>query len=171
MTEKPPTDAQIRRRWINLGEFVAVAGLLISALALWNSWRGDGGAEAEARVVEKEQEPFALALRGSVEDEGKRMVIAPVESGHALDSLQLSAGDRRVAVGSDGKLSASEVESLLPDDVDRTGDGQFVVIIDARYIERGSDRRGGGRYTLSYRWEDGGLFGGKSLRLTGLARA
>ena len=111
-----------------------------------------------------------LALRGRVEDDGKRLVIAPVESGHALDSLQLSAGERRVAVGSDGELSASEVESMLPDDIDKSRDGQFVVTVDARYIERGADRTGGGRYTLSYRWVDGGLLGGKSLRLTGLSR-
>ena len=170
MTEKPPTDAQIRRRWINLGEFVAVAGLLISALALWNSWRGDRG-EAETKIVEQEAKPVPLALRGRVEDDGKRLVIAPVESGHALDSLQLSTGDRQVAVGSDGLVSASEVETLLPGDIDKSRDGQFVVTVAARYIERGADRTGGGRYTLSYRWVDGGLLGGKSLRLTGLSRS
>lgn len=170
MTDKPETDAQIRRRWINLGEFVAVAGLLISALALWNSWR-DGRDEPETKIVEQEAKPVPLALRGRIEDDGERLVIAPVESGHALDSLQLSAGARQVTIGSDGELSTSQAESLLPDDVDKTRDGQFVVTVEARYIERGNDRTGGGRYTLSYRWADGGLLGGKSLRLTGLARA
>lgn len=169
MTDKSETDAKIRRRWINLGEFVAVGGLLISGLALWNSWR-DGSDETETKIVEQEAKPIPLALRGRVEDDGKRLVIAPVESGHALDSLQLTAGERRVAVGSDGELSASEVESMLPDDIDKSRDGQFVVSVDARYIERGADRTGGGRYTLSYRWVDGGLLGGKSLRLTGLSR-
>lgn len=170
MTDKPPTDAQIRRRWINLGEFVAVAGLLISALALWNSWRG-GNAESETKVVEADQKPIPLALRGSVEDDGKRLTIAPVETSHALDALQLSAGARRVTIGSDGELSSSEAESLLPDDIDKSRDGQFVVTVDARYIERGADRTGGGRYILSYRWVDGGLLSGKSLRLTGLSRS
>ena len=169
MTDKPATDAQIRRRWINLGEFVAVAGLLISGLALWNSWRG--GNEAETEVAASADKRIPLALRGTVEDDGKRLVIAPVESGHALDSLQLSANNASIAIASDGALSASEVESLLPRDIDKSRDGQFVVTIDARYIERGDDRRGGGRYTLSYRWVDGGLLSGKSLRLTGLSRA
>lgn len=170
MNEKPTTDAQIRRRWINLGEFVAVAGLLISALALWNSWRG-GRDGPETTIVEPESEPVPLALRGRVEDDGKRLVIAPVESGHALDSLQLSVGDRRLSAGSDGQLSASDVQSLLPDDIDKSRDGQFVVDIAARYIERGADRTGGGRYTISYRWVDGGLLSGRSLRLAGLSRA
>ena len=169
MTDKPATDAQIRRRWINVGEFVAVAGLLISALALWTSWRG--GREAETKLEAPADKPIPLALRGQVEDDGKRIVIAPVESGHALDSLQLSANTSSVAVASDGVLSASDVEALLPSDIDKSRGGQFLVTIDARYIERGDDRRGGGRYTLSYRWVDGGLLGGKSLRLTGLARA
>ncbi len=85
--------------------------------------------------------------------------------------MQLSANNSSVALGSDGALSAADVQSMLPDDIDKSRDGQFVVTVDARYIERGGDRRGGGRYTLGYRWVDGGLFGGKSLRLTGLSRA
>ena len=170
MTEKPQTDARIRRRWINLGEFVAVAGLLISALALWNSWRG-GNEEAETEVIQQDAKPVPLALRGRIEDDGKHMVLAPVESGHALDSLQLSVGERKIVLGSDGVLSASQAETLLPADIDKSRDGQFVVDITARYIERGSDRTGAGRYTLSYRWADGGFLSGRSLRLTGLARA
>ena len=37
------------------------------------------------------------------------------------------------------------------------------VRIDARYVEAGTDRRGGGSYVLRYKWEGGGLFGGRSL--------
>lgn len=168
MTEKTQIDAQIRRRWINLGEFVAVAGLIISALALWNSWKNsDRPAPA---IVEKEPKPIPLALRGEVQNDGKRLVITPVEGSHALDSLQVSANGRNVVVGSDGKLSADDVETLLPEDVDKSRDGQFVVAIDARYVERGHDRRGGARYVLAYRWEDGGLLSGRELRLTGISR-
>jgi hypothetical protein len=44
------------------------------------------------------------------------------------------------------------------------------VRIDARYVEMGKDRRASGSYVLRYRWEGGGLLGGRSLRLTGLSR-
>jgi hypothetical protein len=44
------------------------------------------------------------------------------------------------------------------------------VQIKAKYVEAGTDRSGGGRYVLRYRWEAGGLFGGRTLRLTGLSR-
>jgi hypothetical protein len=44
------------------------------------------------------------------------------------------------------------------------------VRIAARYVEMGKDRTGGGSYVLRYRWEGGGLFGGRSLKLTGFGR-
>ena len=44
------------------------------------------------------------------------------------------------------------------------------VRIDARYVEMGKDRRGGGNYVLHYRWEGGGLFGARSVHLTGLSK-
>jgi hypothetical protein len=44
------------------------------------------------------------------------------------------------------------------------------VRIDARYVEAGADRRGGASYAQRYKWEGGGLFGGRSLRLVGLIR-
>ena len=47
---------------------------------------------------------------------------------------------------------------------------QRPVRIDARYVEAGTDRRANGTYVLRYRWEGGGLFGGRSLRLVGLSR-
>ena len=44
------------------------------------------------------------------------------------------------------------------------------VRIAARYVEMGKDRTGGGSYVLRYRWEGGGLFGGRSLHLVSLSR-
>jgi hypothetical protein len=35
----------------------------------------------------------------------------------------------------------------------------------------GKDKTSTDNYRLGYRWEGGGLFGGRSLRLTGLTRA
>jgi len=42
--------------------------------------------------------------------------------------------------------------------------------MEAHYVESGAERRGGGSYVLRYKWEGGGLFGGRSLRLVGLSR-
>ena len=165
MTEPRPVDQ--KRRWINLGEGVAVVGLIISGLALWNSWSKD---DRPAVVVEHAR-AIPLALRGRVEDDGKRLVIAPVESSHALESLTMSVtGKFPVDLGSDPTLAASAVEALLSD-TKKDGSGVILVTLDARFIEAGKERRGGGRYRVAYRWVGGGLFGGHALRLTGLTRA
>jgi len=170
MTENKSTDAQIRRRWINLGEFVAVAGLVISGLALWNSWSG-GKADDKSPVVAVEKErSVPIALRGRIQDDGKSLLLSPVENGHSLDSATLSANGRSTDVGSDGVVSAGAVQSLVGDRKKDETTGSILVDVAARYVEAGKDRRGGGRYRLRYRWEGGGLFGGNEIRLTGWSR-
>ena len=52
MTDLTPSEQ--RRRWINIGEIIAVAGLFISGLALWNSW-GRGDDKGPTTVVEKQR--------------------------------------------------------------------------------------------------------------------
>jgi hypothetical protein len=169
MTDNSPEARAVRRRWINLGEFVAVAGLVISGLALWNSWGGDKTADKPA-VVEEKTHAIPLALRGKVDGDGKSMTLSPVEAGHSLDSATLTANGRSVDIGSDGELSASEVQSLVGKPKDDEKAGSIPVKVAARYVEAGEDRRGGGTYRIRYRWEGGGLFGGRELRITGFSR-
>ena len=51
MTDQTPSEkaeaAAVRRRWINLGEILAVVAVLISGLTLWNSYTERSHAEAE----------------------------------------------------------------------------------------------------------------------------
>lgn len=163
------TPSEQRRRWINIGEIVAVAGLLVSGLALWNSW-GRDESKAPTTIVEQ-RTAIPLALRGTAQDDGRALVVTPVEAGHALDSLTLSVpGKSSVAVGSDGRIAASDVEHLLDEAAAKAASGSLTITIAARYVEAGTDRSGGGRYRLSWRWEKGGLLGGRSLRLTGFNR-
>ena len=79
-------------------------------------------------------------------------------------------GASPIEVGSDGELDASAVETALSDRKEDKGAYSVPVRIDARYVEMGKDRRVSGNYVLRYRWEGGGIFGGRSLRLTGLSR-
>ena len=169
MTDNSPEARAVRRRWINLGEFVAVAGLVISGLALWNSW-SEGKADDKRPAVEEEAHTVPLALRGKVADDGKSMTVAPVEASHSLDSATLTANGRSIDIGSDGDLSASEVQALVGKPKEDEKSGSIPVKVAARYVEAGEDRRGGGTYRIRYRWEGGGLFGGRELRLTGWSR-
>ena len=169
MTDPAETPAQAkRRRLINLGELIALAALIISGLGLWNGWSGRNDKPA---VVVATARSVPLALRGKLEDEGKSLTIAPVEPGHALETLMLTApGKPALDLGSEPRLSASAVEGLLNDARKKEGTGSLRVNFDARYIESGIERRGGGAYWITYRWTDGGLFGGHALRLTGMTR-
>ena len=67
-------------------------------------------------------------------------------------------------------LSAALIEGWLPQGVDKEGVGSLTVSIQARYIEHGEGRTAKQRYRINYGWVDGGLFSGKSLRITGISR-
>ena len=164
------SDARQRRRWIALGEVIAILALMVSAAGLWLAWKSSSN-DQPTRVVEQRQ-PIALTLRGTVQRDGRELVIAPVEDGHALQSLTVTiAGAPAIEVGSDGTLAAGDVEDALKASGKESKDGGTLrAQIAARYVELGADRRGGGGYVLRYRWEGGGLLGGRSLRLVGLSR-
>ena len=156
-------------RRIPYGELIALAALLVSAAGVWIAWKSSTRNEP-TRVVEQRQ-PIPLTLRGTVEDGGRSLIIAPVESGHALESLRLTIKDAPpLELGSDGKLEASDLKTALKRKDEGKGARSVAVRLEARYVEMGRDRRGGGNYVLRYRWEGGGLLGGRSLRLSGLGR-
>ena len=161
-----------RRRWITLGELIALGALIVSALGLWISWKSDDGNDKTTRIVEQRQ-PIPLTLRGKREDDGTRLEISPVESAHALESLALKfPGASPIAVGSDGELAASDVASALSGHEDEPKNQTLSVRarIEARYVEAGRDKTSSGNYVLRYQWKGGGLFGDRSLHLVSLSR-
>ena len=170
MTESP--EARSRRRWINFGELIALAALIVSALGVWIAWKSSSR-DKPTEVVEH-RSAVPLALRGTVDSDGRTLTIMPADPSHALQSVKLTIikGASPIEVGSDGRLAASDVEGALRGrDKEAKGVTHTVPVrIEARYVEAGGDRRGGGTYTLRYKWEGGGLFGGRSLHLLGLAR-
>ncbi|WP_310468767.1 hypothetical protein [Sphingomonas sp.] len=168
-----PDERRRRLRWLTLGELLAVAAVAISALGLWNGWRNGRDEPQPKTVVVQKSQAIPLKLRGSAEDDGRVLKITPVEAGHALDSLvlKLAAPGQAIDVGSDGELAADDVEAALGDETRKgKGDARLPVTITARYVEAGADRTATGRYVLAYRWQSGGLLGGRSLRLTRLSR-
>lgn len=164
-----PEQRRRRLRWLTLGELLAVIAVAISALGLWKTW---GSAEQPTTIVEQRR-PIALTLRGKAENDGRSLVISPVEPAHALQSLTITLPGvaAPLNIGSDGELSAGDLENALGKSADRGKGTQRVrARMQADYVEAGVVRQAGGNYTLAYRWEGGGLFGGRSLRLVSLAR-
>ena len=160
-----------RRRWITLGEIIAIAALAVSAIGVWISWKSSDE-KGPTRVVEQRQ-AIPLTLRSKREDDGTRLAISPVEDSHALESLSVKiAGADPISIGSDGELSASDVASALGsrDKEPKNESLSVPVKIDARYVESGQERKASASYTLRYQWKGGGLFGGRSLHLVSLSR-
>jgi hypothetical protein len=172
MAPATETEAKARRRRrIALGEAIGIAALLISALGLWNSWRN--GDDKPAVVVDRAPRPIPLVLRGAVADDGKVIQLNPLEESHALDQLVVAArapAKGTATFGSEPMLSAAMVETWLPKDIKHEGSGSVTIDTVARYVESGETRTAKQRYRLDYRWKDGGLLSGKSVRLTGLSR-
>lgn len=169
MSESP--QARARRRWINLGELIALAALIVSAIGVWIAWKSS--TQNKPSEVVEHHSAVPLALRGTADSDGRTLTIMPADPSHGLESLKVTIkGASPIDVGSDGRLSASDVEGALRGREKEAKDVTYSVPvrIDARYVESGADRHGGGAYVLRYRWEGGGLFGGRSLHLTGLAR-
>jgi hypothetical protein len=166
------SDEQTRRRWINLGEIIALCALVVSGLGVWIAWKSSNQ-DKPARVVEQ-RSAVPLALRGTVDTDGRTLTIIPADPSHALESLTVTIRSASsIQVGSDGKLSASDAEAALKNREKEAKDVTLSVPIrvDARYVENGADRRGGGSYILRYKWEGGGLFGGRSLHFVGMSKA
>jgi hypothetical protein len=168
MNESP---SERRRTLISLGELIALAALIVSGFGVWIAWKSSNQ-DKPTRVVEQRQ-AVPLTLRGMPNSDGSALTISPVDPGHALQSAAVTIkGASPIELGSDGRLSANDVASALKgrEKEDKDRNYSVPVRIDAHYVELGADRRGGGNYVLRYRWEGGGLFGGRSLRIVGLSR-
>ncbi len=168
MTKPTKTESQrrARLRWVTLGEAIAIAALILSGLGLWHELNK----REEAKVIVEKPAAIPLALRGRVTDDGRTLEIAPVEDGHALQSLTITAVGLRIELGSDGELGAGDLEEAIGKPEESDDRQRLRVRIAARYVEAGADKTATGFYVLTYKWEDGGLLGGKSLRLVSLSR-
>lgn len=167
------TESERRRRLINLGELIALAALIVSAIGVWVSWKGSSNDKPITTTVVEQRAAVPLTLRAKAGDDGQRLDISPVEPTQALESLTVSFPHATaIQVGSDGELAASDVEAVLKGHDKEPKDRTLSIraYIDAHYVEAGKDRRGGGSYVIRYKWEGGGLFGGRSLRLVSLSR-
>ena len=173
MNDTPATEAKrkARLRWVTLGEAIALAALIISGIGVWLSWKGSSEERSPTTIVERRQ-AIPLALRGRARSDGRSLEIMPVEDSHALQSLTVAPrGAKPIELGSDGNLSARDLENALGGNAPAgKGTHRARVQIAAKYVEAGADKSATGSYVISYRWEGGGLFGGRSLRLVGLSR-
>lgn len=170
--------AAIRRRWITLGEILAVIAVLISGLTLWNSYQERSSSEAE-RAAEKKQQAAktkALVLRG---DSGrKKMILTTLDPGHAVQNQTILFPSA---------LEVDAVEDLVEPRIEagwikeaankarkvggagrRAEDRRMPVAITSRFVSGGQTYTDSAIYDVGYRRE-GNLLGGSEIDLLGLS--
>jgi hypothetical protein len=112
--------AAIRRRWITLGELLAVAAVVISGLTFWNSYQERSSAEAQ-RAAEKQDKSVRARL----------LILSAVTEGR---NLRLSARDADQAIQEQRIFFPSPLGLDAIDTVDPR--------IEANWIERAADKIG-----------------------------
>lgn len=159
-----------RRRWLSLAELVAVAGLIIAALGLYNTWseRRDAAAEKAAAAAGEARTRTRLDLAATVED-GRRVVLR--DPRHELQDVviafpgALGLEERRPAAAAviergwfaDALLKAT-------DDGPDEREGRLPVLVTASYLD-GDERRVASAIVDMVWRTDGRLIGGRSLAI------
>lgn len=165
--------AATRRRWINLGEFVAVAGLIIAAVGLWLTWHdrqtdeADRQAEKQAEASERSTYVVKTSLRGN------DVVIEP-DARHTLGDIKVTFP---TALGVSPQTSPTQTipegwfKSALLKATDGGADaqeGKLPVLLTVDYLDGDAERTTAGVYDIVWRTKGGGLIGGRSLKVVGM---
>ena len=168
--------AAIRRRWITLGEILAVIGVLISALALWNSWSERSSAEKERAEQKAQQANVARTLLLKSSGGGKRLALAAHDPDQAIQGQTLifpSAFGLAAFDTMEPRIEAEWVKRAVKKahekDEKALGDARMPVAITTRFVADGRTFTDAALYDVGYKESDGGLFGGSEVELKGLS--
>ncbi|HEX8238562.1 MAG TPA: hypothetical protein VF574_02355 [Allosphingosinicella sp.] len=168
--------AAIRRRWITLGEILAVIGVLISGLALWNSWSERSAAESERAAEKAKQAKVSRILLLKTSGGGKRLALTALDPEQAIQSQTLlfpSAFALGAFETTEPRIEAEWVKRAVRKANDKDGkvrgDARMPVAITTRFVADGAAFTDTALYDVGYKESDGGLFGGTEVELRGLS--
>jgi hypothetical protein len=165
-----------RRRWLTLGETVAVAGLLIAALSLYLGWASRRDDEAQRRAEQ------AAARKAEAEQRGHIGLVATDADGEVLSfkgvACALQSADIRFpsalevpaqSTSLTYRIKADWFDGPLLDAIApaKADEGRLPVLIDSRCTGEDGDRVEHAIYEIPFR-VDSGLLSGKSVHLRGL---
>ncbi|WP_404337680.1 hypothetical protein AB2M62_02980 [Sphingomonas sp. MMS12-HWE2-04] len=172
--------AAIRRRWITLGEVLAVIAVLISGLTLWNSWseRSDSAAVKTADAQRATTRAATLVLVAA--DAGERkLALKPVSAEQSVQSQKIAfptslgappaetTGEPRIeAEWFERGLKKARERADLPDN--SRGDERLPVVITTRFLVDGEPHEDVALYDIGYTIS-GRLIAGHSVTLRGLS--
>jgi len=171
--------AAIRRRWITMGEVLAVVAVLISGLTLWNSWSERRDSEAVKTAEARHASTKAATLVLSA-DAGKRtLALKPVTPEQSVQSQKIlfpaalgaapaeTTGEPRIEAGwFESALIKAREKAHLPDN--SRGDERLPVAITTRFLVDGIAHDDVALYDIGYTIS-GRLLSGHSVTLRGLS--
>lgn len=177
MTDTPAEKAEaaaIRRRWVTLGEFVAVAGLIISALALWSSYT-DRRADQAEKQIEKAENARArgtVLLMATPSHGGE--ILAVHDAQHPVQSISVVL-PTSFGVAPQGSTGTLEIRGEwfsgallgLTKDGPSEQKGRLPVLIVADYWDGDDHITDKAVYDILWRTE-GRFLRGRTMRLTGM---
>jgi hypothetical protein len=188
MSEEPQTPKQqaaeaaaIRRRWITLGEVLAVVAVLISALTLWNSYTERTRQEADRLHDEQKAGAKAatLTLKATPVSGGRALTLATIRPEQVIQGQNIAfptpldvravetAGDARIEADWFGdRLKKARLDAGM--DERTRGDARLPVAITTHYLVDGTPRTDVAIYDIGYVL-GGKLFGGATIHLRGLS--
>ena len=179
--ERAAEAAAIRRRWITLGEVLAVLAVSISALTLYLNWadKKDQRAEKAAESRKASGRAAILVLNAeSVKDD--RIALKTADPDQLIQSQTIifpralgiapvdTTGDPRIEAGwFESALTKARAKAKLPDD--SVGDERLPVVITTRFVVGGDAHENVALYDIGYGIK-GGWIAGHSVALRGISR-
>jgi hypothetical protein len=184
MSETPQEKAEaraMRRRWLTIGEAVAVAGVVIAGLSWWNGYQERQDAAA-TRAVEKQAEAAERSaarhrvtlVTTKADDDGvefKAQEGCPLQSSEIRFPSALGIQPKNTVVTHriEADWLSKPLLALTKDGPERR-EGRVPVLIDASCTAEDGERSETAVYDVLWRTEPGGLLAGRSIELRGLVR-
>ena len=176
----PETKRRSRLRWVTLGEAVAIAAVIISALGLWTSYqdhrvdRAEKAAEAQRSAV-----PAPFHLRAEPSSVGDTLSLTSVNADQVIQGQTIrfppafalspvtTTSDARIEAGWFGDALKSDRKTRqLPDET--RGDERVPVMIETDYLAGDAPLKARAYYDIGYALE-GHFLRGSSVKLRGLS--
>ena len=160
-----------RRRWLNLAELVAVAGVLIAAAGLYLTW--SDRRDRVAADTQAARDTGRYEIRATPADDGGSLVLRQDER-HEVESMTIAfpaalGVGRREALA--GKIERDWFAKPLLKATDGGADdqtGTLPVFVEVRYADGDATRTASGIYDVVWRTQGRTFPLGRSLKLEGL---
>ena len=172
-------ERRIRRRWITFGEVLAVIGVIISALALWNSYVERRGDEAARNAEKAEKGAVSRILLLKATGGGRSLTLEPRDPEQTIRSQTIlfpSPLETKVEALVQPRIEADWVKQAVKKahDLGRReakgpGDARMPVAITTVFDSGGATFTDTALYDVGYKESGGGLFGGTNVTLRGLS--